>query len=81
MFYHCLVTASSALDSCISTNNFPHVLYRFDTELTKAHDEAKLERAMKEKLQRERDTLASSQFSLEKEVQVTSTVVTIYDNK
>lgn len=43
---------------------------RFDTELNKAQEEVRTEKALKEKLQRERDTLAAEQYSLEKEVQV-----------
>lgn len=43
---------------------------RFDTELSKAQEEAKSERVQKEKLQRERDTLAADKFGLEKQVEV-----------
>ncbi|XP_052800270.1 unconventional myosin-XVIIIa-like isoform X12 [Mya arenaria] len=42
---------------------------RFDTELSKAHDESRTEKQMKEKLQRERETLAADKYSLEKEVE------------
>ncbi|KAL4224255.1 TRAFAC class myosin-kinesin ATPase superfamily [Mactra antiquata] len=42
---------------------------RFDTELNKAHEESKTEKNTKEKLQRERDTLAADKYSLEKEVE------------
>ena len=45
------------------------IIFRFDSELNKIQEEARTERTMKEKLQRERDELMSEKFSLEKEVQ------------
>ena len=48
---------------------FCYLVLRFDTELSKIQEEARAEKTMKEKLQRERDELMSEKFSLEKEVQ------------
>ena len=47
-----------------------YIFCRFDTELSKAHEETRQEKTLKEKLQRERDTLAADNYSLDKEVQV-----------
>lgn len=52
-------------------------MFRFDTELSKCQEEAKTERSMKEKLQRERDTLAADKYSLEKQVEVKKTTIHI----
>ncbi|XP_052268489.1 unconventional myosin-XVIIIa-like isoform X2 [Dreissena polymorpha] len=42
---------------------------KFDTELSKATEEVRAEKLLKEKLQRERDTLASDKYSLEKQIE------------
>ena len=58
------MTVFQLVDSLINSFNF-----RFDTELNKFQEETRSEKAMKEKLQRERDELLSEKFSLEKDVQ------------
>ena len=44
-------------------------IFRFDNELGMAQEDAKEEKQMREKLQRERDTLVSEKYSLEQTVQ------------
>jgi hypothetical protein len=51
-------------DRCVS------FLPRFDAELSKSQEEVREEKHLREKLQRERDQLASSKITLEQDLQV-----------
>jgi hypothetical protein len=45
------------------------LLYRFDSELASAHEDAREEKSMREKLQRERDSLLSEKYTLDQTLQ------------
>lgn len=56
--------------SLLFTCNCCHVIFRFDAELSSAQEEIKKERALREKLMREKDQAISEKYTLEQELQV-----------
>jgi hypothetical protein len=46
------------------------LFFRFDSELSKVHEEVKTEKSVRERLQREKDELVSKNFTLEQDITV-----------